>query len=86
MQKAKTRPLVEYRKILAPTKNKISTSPPQNPKYPPPQTKNFMGMGFFLQKERIFQVPIKFVPPFPAPELRATNFTDTRIFLKSTTD
>ena len=37
-------------------KNKIGISPPppQNPKYPPPKTRNFMDMGFFRQKERIF--------------------------------
>ena len=38
-------------------KNKIGTSPPtpKNLKYPPPpKTRNFMDMGFFLQKERIF--------------------------------
>ena len=32
-----------------------------------------MDMGFFLQKECIFQVPIKLAQP-PAPELRAKNF------------
>ena len=42
-----------------------------------------MDMGFFLQKERIFQAPIKLAQPFPAPELRTNNCTDTRIFLIS---
>ena len=40
-----------------------------------------MDMGFFLQKERIFQASIKLAQPFPAPELRTENFMDMRIFL-----
>ena len=44
-----------FRKIRAAIKIKSALPPPQNPKYPPPpKTRNFMDMGFFLQKERIF--------------------------------
>ena len=66
------------RKILAPIKIK-STLP--RPKPPPPKRRNFMDMGFSCRKNAFFQVPIKLVQPFPAPELRTKIFTDTRIFL-----
>ena len=53
------------RKIPAPIKIK-SALPPPKPKIPPPKkTRNFMDM-VFLQKERIFQAPIKLAQPFPA--------------------
>ena len=55
---------------------KIGTPPP---KKNPPKRMNFMDMGFFLQKERIFQAPIKLAQPFPAPELR-TRILRTRGF------
>ena len=38
-------------------------------------------MGFSCRKNTFFQAPIKLAQPFPAPELRAKKFTDTRIFL-----
>ena len=43
------------RKILAPIKNKIGTSPPKKKTQntTPPQTEEFYGHGFYLQKERI---------------------------------
>ena len=40
-----------------------------------------MDMVFSCRKNAFFQAPIKLAQPFPAPELRAENFTDTRIFL-----
>ena len=40
-----------------------------------------MDMPFSGRKSAFFQAPIKLAHPFPAPELRAENFTDTRIFL-----
>ena len=53
------------------------------PKIPPPlQNENFMGMGFSCRNNAFFQAPIKFAQAFPAPELRANSFTDTRIFQK----
>ena len=66
-------------------KNKIGTPPPpkkKKPNTPPPQTEEFYGHGFFFcRKNAFFQAPIKLAQPFPAPELRTNNFTDTRIFL-----
>ena len=45
-----------------------------------------MGMGFSCRKNAnaFFQAPIKLAQPFPAPELRTKNFTDTRISLTNT--
>ena len=42
-----------------------------------------MDMGLSCRKNAFFQAPIKLAQPlnFPAPELRAKIFTDTRIFL-----
>ena len=40
-----------------------------------------MGMGLSCRKNAFFQAPIKLAQPFPAPELRANNFKDARIFL-----
>ena len=40
-----------------------------------------MDIGFPAERTHIFQAPIKLAQPFPAPELRAKHFTDTRIFL-----
>ena len=37
--------------------------------------------GFPAERTQIFQAPIKLAQPFPAPELPANNFTDTRLFL-----
>ena len=42
----------KLRKIPAPIKIKSALPPPLNPKYPPPQTRNFMDMEVVLQKER----------------------------------
>ena len=47
----------------------------------PPTTRNFTGMGFPAERTEFFQVPKKLAQPFPAPELRAKHFTDTRTFL-----
>ena len=65
-------------------KTKIGTPPPKKPQIPPPpKTRNFMGMeGFPAERAQFFQAPIKLAQPFPARELRANNFTGTRIFLK----
>ena len=42
-----------------------------------------MDMVFPTERTHFFQVSIKLAQPFPAPELRTKNFTDTtRIFLK----
>ena len=41
-----------------------------------------MDMAFSCRKNAFFRVPIKLAQPFPAPELRDKNFTETRIFLK----
>ena len=58
---------VIFRKIRH--KNKIGTyPPPQNPKYPPPKTRNSMDMGFSCRKNAFFQAPIKLTHPFPAPD------------------
>ena len=38
-------------------------------------------MVFSCRKNAFFQASIKLTQPFPAPELRTENFTDTRIFL-----
>ena len=51
-------------------KNKIGT---------PPLKGGILWTWVFLQKQRIFQAPIKLAQPFPAPELLTKNFTDTRI-------
>ena len=64
-------------------KNKIGTPPPpKTQNTPPPRTRNFMGMGFSCRKNAFFQAPIKLAQPFPAPELRARDFMDTRTFLR----
>ena len=66
-------------------KNKIGTCPPpppkKKPKYPPLKRGICGHGGFSCRKNAIFQRPIKLAQPFPAPELRAKNFADTRIFL-----
>ena len=69
------------RKIRAPIKIKsaLPPPPPQNPKYPPPKTRNFMDTGFPAERTHFFQVSIKLVRPFPAPELR-TRILWTRGF------
>ena len=77
MQRSKMRVLV--RKILAPIKIK-SALPPQNPKYPPPKTRNFMDM-VFLQNGRIFPGVHKIGTAISGPRIADKNFTDTRIFL-----
>ena len=60
-------------------KNKIGTSPPKkNPNTPPPKTRNFMDMAFPAERTHFFQASIKLAQPFPAPELQANKFTDTR--------
>ena len=64
-------------------KNKIGTSPPgpQNQIPPPPQTRNFMDLEVFLQKEGIFPGVRKIGAAISGPRIADTNFTDTRIFL-----
>ena len=37
-------------------------------------------MGLSCRKNAFFQAPIKLAQPFPGPESRTKNFTDTRIF------
>ena len=73
------------RRILAPIKIKSALPlPPQKTKTPPPHKKNeeFYGHESFpAERTQIFQAPIKFAQPFPAPELRAKHLTDTRFFL-----
>ena len=72
----------DSQKNLRAHKNKIGTPlhpPPKKKTNTPPKTKNFMGMEAFLNKKN-FQAPIKLVQPFPAPELQAKKFTDTRFF------
>ena len=60
-------------------KNKIGTPPPPNPKSPPLKW-GILWTQVFLQKERIFQAPIKLAQPFfPGPELR-TRILRTRGF------
>ena len=54
-------------------KNKIGT--------PPPKRRNFVDMCFPAERMH-FPGAHKLAQPFPAPELRTNNFTDTRIFLK----
>ena len=76
------------RKIPVPIKIKSAllppqtqnTPPPPNPKHPPPQTRNFMDMGF-LQKERIFPGAHKIGAAISGPRIADKHFTDTRIFL-----
>ena len=73
-----------FRKILAPIKIKSAPPPPpkKNSKYPPPQkNEEFYEQSFSCRKNAFFQAPIELAQPFPAPELRAENFTDPRIFL-----
>ena len=36
-----------------------------------------MDMGFPAERRHFFQAPIKLAQPFPAPELRAKNLSDT---------
>ena len=67
-----------FRKILAPIKIK-SALPPQNKPNPPPN-EEFYGHGISCRKNACFQAPIKLAQQFLAPELRANNFTDTRLF------
>ena len=38
-------------------------------------------MAFLAERTQFSQAPIKLAQPFPAPELRAKYFTDTRILL-----
>ena len=65
-------------------KNKIGTLPPPNPKPPPPpKTRNFMDMGFFLQRERIFPGIHKIGAAISGPRIADKRFTDTRAFLKN---
>ena len=45
-----------------------------------------MGMGFSFRKNAFFQAPIKLVQPYPAPELQANIFLDTKIFLNKDTN
>ena len=40
-----------------------------------------MGIGVFLQKERIFPGVHKIDAPISGPRIADRNFTDTRIFL-----
>ena len=40
-----------------------------------------MDMVFSCRENAFLQAPIKLAQPFPAPELRTNNSTDTRIFL-----
>ena len=69
----------EYiRKILAPIEIKSALHPPPNP---PPKTRNFMDMAFPAERTHFCQASMKLAQPFPAPESRTKNFTDTRICL-----
>ena len=73
-----TPPLI-LRKIRAPIKIKSALPPP--PPKTTPKKGNFTDMVFPAERTHFFQVSIKLAHPFPAPELRTENFTDTRIFL-----
>ena len=66
-------------KILAPIKIKSALPSPKKSKIPP-KTRNCMDMGASCRKSAFFRAPIKLAQPFPAPELQAITFTDTRIF------
>ena len=60
-------------KIPTPIKIELALPPPHSKNHdpPPPNSRNFMGMGVFQQKEpKKCQAPIKLAQPFPAPELR----------------
>ena len=74
---------VTFRKIPVPIKMKSALPPPpKKPKIPPPPKRGILWTWrFSCRKNAFFQAPIKLAQPFPAPELRAENFTDTRIFL-----
>ena len=62
-------------------KNRIGSPPPKTTKYPrPPKTRKFFW-GMEILSCRRAQARIKLVQPFPAPEWRANNLTDTGIFL-----
>ena len=73
--------LARVRKIRAPIKIKSALPPPPQTQIPPPKTRTFMDMGFFLQKERIFPGVHKIGAAISGPKLAGKNFTDTRIFL-----
>ena len=73
----------EIRNILAPIKIKSALPPPPQKKNQntPLENEDFYGHGGFpAERTQFFQASIKFAHPFPAPELRAIHFTDTRIF------
>ena len=66
-------------------KNKIGTSPPQNPKPkipPPKKTRNFMDMVFSCRTDAFFPGVHKIGAAISGPRIADTNFTDTRIFLR----
>ena len=65
-------------------KNPRAFPPPPKPKTPPLSLKRgILWTGFFLQKERIFPGVHKIGAAISGPRIADTNFTDTRIFLKS---
>ena len=63
--------------------NKIGISPPKH-KIPPPPKRGIVWTLVFLQKERIFPGAHKIGAAISGPRIADMNFTDTRIFLKST--
>ena len=64
-------------------KNKIGTPSPKKTQIPPPpKTRNFVDMGFLLQKERICPGVHKIDAPISGPRIADKNFTGTRVFLK----
>ena len=71
--------------ILAPMKIKSAFPPPRpkkKTKIPPPFERGILrAWGFPAERTHFWRVPIKLAQPFPAPELRAKNFTCPRIFL-----
>ena len=72
------------RKIRAPTKNKIGTSPPPplKPKIPPPLKRGILWTWVFPAEERIFPGVRKIDAPISGPRIADRNFMDTkRIFL-----
>ena len=70
----------KFRKIRAPIKIKSALPPPPQT---PPKKRGILRTSFFLQKERIFPGVHKIGAPISGPRIADTNFTDTRIFLKS---
>ena len=63
-------------------KNKIGAPPPPNPKSPPPETRNLMGMEVSCRKSQKISGAHTTGAAISGPRIAGENFTDMRILLK----